>query len=202
MSRLYICLEGIDGCGKSTIHKLLRKEFKEAEFVREPGTTKFAEDIRSVVLNNYKEIKNPITIQLALLAARSDLNINSPFIISDRCFMSASYCDVLQDEESIRIWFAFTLQYVKIPNNIIYLDINPETAIERIKNRTLDGFESLNKEHIQKRIDAYRLWFKVLKETYPSISIYNVDANRSIQEVLNDVIAIIKEKSSCEKPEI
>lgn len=35
---LYICIEGIDGCGKTTIINELKKHYPEAVFTREPGS--------------------------------------------------------------------------------------------------------------------------------------------------------------------
>lgn len=198
----YIALEGIDGCGKSTIHKLLRKEFRDADFIREPGTSKFAEEIRRVIFENMKDLK-PITVQLAMLAARSDLNITNPFTISDRCFLSGCYDEELRTYDKIKTWLQFTMEYVNLPDTIIFLDISPETSINRLRNRSdKNDYDTNDMVEIQKRIDAYHYWIKIVEQLMPNIKVIIVDANRSMQEVLNEVIAIIEEKLSCKKPEI
>lgn len=52
---LFITLEGVDGCGKSTQASLLREDLEalgfDVVFVREPGGTAISEQIRGVVLN-------------------------------------------------------------------------------------------------------------------------------------------------------
>ncbi|MBF0915786.1 MAG: dTMP kinase [Atopobium sp.] len=52
---LFITLEGVDGCGKSTQASLLREDLEalgfDVVFVREPGGNAISEQIRGVVLN-------------------------------------------------------------------------------------------------------------------------------------------------------
>ena len=189
----YIALEGIDGCGKSTIHKLLQKEFKDAVFIREPGTTPFAETIRNAVFSNFNDLK-PMTIQLAMLAARSDIKIDKEKLtISDRCFISGCYCEELQTSHLINDWLDFSFKYINKPDCIIYFDILATTSAQRLSNRTdNNGYDTLQIEEINKRINAYNRWINFTKYKYPEIKIIKIDANKGIQEVLNNVIHIIE----------
>ena len=200
MSGLYVCLEGIDGCGKSTIHKLLKEEFKEAEFVREPGTTKFAEDIRSVIFNHFNEL-NPMTIQIAMLAARSDMRIpKDKLIISDRCFLSAAYCEEMRLPYDIRRWLSFSFNYINKPNLIIVFDITAQTSVSRLGARSeKNGYDSDNLALINERINSYKTWISVVRDMCPNIDIVTVDANSPIEEVLDETITIIKEKIKCQE---
>ena len=58
----FITFEGIDGSGKSTQAKLLIERLNslsiETCFVREPGGTEIAEEVRSILLSNRNEEKN------------------------------------------------------------------------------------------------------------------------------------------------
>ncbi len=71
---LFITLEGIEGCGKSTQTRLLGEFLRSEGYVtvetREPGGTPLAENIRSVLLNPAREPVAPETEAFLILAAR------------------------------------------------------------------------------------------------------------------------------------
>jgi len=74
----FICLEGIDGCGKSTQITALEKLYKDKGFevlcVREPGGTEISEMIRQILLNPAHKGKMSDIAELLLYnAARSQL---------------------------------------------------------------------------------------------------------------------------------
>ncbi len=77
MSGLFITLEGIDFCGKSTQAKKLAAYLKRkgcpALLVREPGGDKVAERIRRVLLNRENSGMTALTELLLYEAARSQL---------------------------------------------------------------------------------------------------------------------------------
>jgi dTMP kinase len=71
---LFITLEGIEGCGKSTQTRLLGKFLRSAGYVivetREPGGTPLAEHIRSLLLDRGGEPVAPETEAFLIFAAR------------------------------------------------------------------------------------------------------------------------------------
>ncbi len=71
---LFITLEGIEGCGKSTQTRLLGEFLRSAGYVtvetREPGGTPLAEQIRSVLLDRGGEPVAPETEAFLIFAAR------------------------------------------------------------------------------------------------------------------------------------
>jgi len=74
----FICLEGIDGSGKSTQIACLEKLFKnrglEVLKIREPGGTEISEMVRQILLNSaHKNKMSDITELLLYNAARSQL---------------------------------------------------------------------------------------------------------------------------------
>ena len=48
---MYIALEGIDLVGKSTQLQMLKNQYKNAIFTKEPGATKLGKQIRELVLS-------------------------------------------------------------------------------------------------------------------------------------------------------
>ncbi|MDR3000040.1 MAG: dTMP kinase [Fibromonadaceae bacterium] len=74
----FICLEGIDGSGKSTQIIALENLFKNKGFevlkIREPGGTEISENVREILLNPaHKNKMNNITELLLYNAARAQL---------------------------------------------------------------------------------------------------------------------------------
>lgn len=203
---MYVALEGIDGCGKSTIHKLLKQElfnkYSNISFIREPGTTSFAEDIRKVIFSHFDSIK-PITIQLAMLAARSDIRINKEALtISDRCFLSGCYCEELKYDEDIVDWLTFSFKFITKPDVIIFFDITEQTSVDRLGNRKdKNGYDTENLNEITLRIQSYKRWIHIVNEMCTDIKIITVNANRPLTEVLNETLQIITENMECQETE-
>jgi dTMP kinase len=78
VNKNFICLEGIDGCGKSTQIAFLRDLFKnkgqEVLCIREPGGTEISEAVRKILLDPaHKGKMDNITELLLYNAARSQL---------------------------------------------------------------------------------------------------------------------------------
>jgi dTMP kinase len=74
----FICLEGIDGCGKSTqvvaLGNFLENEGFKVLRIREPGGTEISEAVRQVILNpEYKGKMGDITELFLYNAARAQL---------------------------------------------------------------------------------------------------------------------------------
>jgi len=74
----FICLEGIDGCGKSTqvaaLGDFLEKEGFNVLRIREPGGTEISEAVRQIILNpKYKGKMSDITELFLYNAARAQL---------------------------------------------------------------------------------------------------------------------------------
>jgi dTMP kinase len=72
---MFITLEGLDGCGKTTVAKALVAKFKEqgkeVVLTREPGGSPVAEQIRTILLDNDNSSMTPETEALLYAAARA-----------------------------------------------------------------------------------------------------------------------------------
>ena len=69
---LFISFEGIDGSGKSTQTKLLKKRYPDAILTREPGGSAGAEEIRALLLTGDPDRWSAETEILLFTAARRD----------------------------------------------------------------------------------------------------------------------------------
>lgn len=148
MSGLFISFEGIDGCGKSTQAKELRRRLQErghiVHLTREPGGSTGAEDIRALVLEGEPDRWTPEVETLLFTAARRDhldrtirpaldqgqIVITDRFADSTRVYQGATrgdlrgYVDALHD-----------LCVGVEPDITILLDIDPEIGLRRAFDR-------------------------------------------------------------------
>lgn len=190
----YIAIEGIDNCGKSTIIKNLKKDFPEFNYVREPGTTKYAEELRQVMFSNINV--HQLAIQCAMTSARIDLANNllslNKDTISDRCFLSFAYatdfdeamCDKLLDINKSLVPI--------LPNVIIYLEVSSEESVKRFKRKRMEGYDTINVEAINKRIERYNYLINKVSELNIS-KVIRVNTEKEFGMVYNEVRSIVYE---------
>lgn len=188
----YFALEGIDNCGKSTIIKNLKKDFPNYNYVREPGTTKYAEELRNVMFSNIEV--NQVSIQLAMTSARIDLVNNlikqNVDTISDRCFLSLVYADAI-DEKLCDKLLLINKEFVPLlPNKIIYLYLSAEESVKRFVRKKMEGYDTFELSSIRKRLDRYN--YIISKVENLGISeVIRVNAERNFDLVYNDIRSII-----------
>jgi dTMP kinase len=142
---MYICLEGIDGSGKSTQMELLMKWLEKCglEVFRlfEPTDSPAGRLIREMLQNPNATNENfQKTLALLFAADRTILmdkigqaEESGKIVISDRCFYSSM---VYQNGTE---WIAEINKFAKKPDIVLLLDIDPETAISRCEGK--DSFE-------------------------------------------------------------
>ena len=150
----FISFEGIDGSGKSTqiklIKKYLNKNKKKVLFTREPGGTLEAELIRKLILGKKKNIKfDTKTEILLLLAARYEHYkkliepsiSNGEIIICDRFVDSTLAYQCAGNRELREFYFKVSKLLMNNfkPDLTILLDIPPNKALERINKRKINN---------------------------------------------------------------
>ena len=151
---LFIVFEGIEGCGKSYQSKRLFLNLKKKKIssiiTREPGGTKSAELIRSLILKDYfnketKEKFDKYTDTLLYLAARNEHIKNKikpalkkkNIVICDRFIDSTTAYQVYGKKVNrsfINNIHKVILNGIK-PNITFILKVNPKSSIKRLKKR-------------------------------------------------------------------
>lgn len=186
---MYICLEGIDGSGKSSQSQLLEEWLKKAGFnvmrVFEPSKSAVGNIIRSMLQDSKATDKNfQRTLGLLFAADRMILmgkirriENESSIIITDRSFYSSL---VYQNDEE---WIREINKHVIKPDIVILLDIDPKTAIKRCEGN--DRFE--NAEFLEKTRKKYIELAK--KEKF-----YVINANTGLNKVHDDIKKVIAPK--------
>ena len=129
---LFITVEGIDGCGKSTQTKLIydylvNKGYK-AVYTREPGGTFTAEKLRGIILNPKTRIA-PVTEVLLYLACRAQhiAEIIKPALDSGKIVL----CERFTDSTLAYQGYArgLDLKIIRSMNNLATGGISPDLTV-------------------------------------------------------------------------
>lgn len=196
---MFITFEGIDGCGKTTQIKLLaeylQKKGKKVTVIREPGGTKFSENIREILLNSKHSI-NSISELLLFESARADLTEKviipalkrSEFVLSDRFYDSTTAYQGygreidLQTIESLNAIGSLGI----MPDITFYLEISLELSHQRSKDKVRDRMESAGDDFFDRVINGFA---EIAKNNESRIKV--IDAGKSIEETHAKIITII-----------
>lgn len=186
---MYICLEGIDGSGKSTQINLLEKWLKDIGqdvfMVREPTESDVGVLLRRM-LESSKATEENFQRTLALLFAADrtilmediqEAESAGKVVISDRCYYSSM---VYQNDSE---WISQINKHVKKPDITILIDLEIETAMERCEGK--DHFENSN---FLKKIRKKYLELAEMEEFYV------INGNNGLNKIHEDIKRVLAPK--------
>lgn len=186
---MYICLEGIDGSGKSTQIEMLTEWLatmgQQVFMVKEPTESNIGTLLRNM-LENPRATDYNFQNALALLFAADrtvlmedirKAEFKGKVVISDRCFYSSI---VYQNDEE---WISEINKHAKKPDITILLDLDVETALLRCDGK--DHFE--NQDFLQKVRKKYL-------ELAEKEDFYVVNANNGLNKIHQDIKRILAPK--------
>lgn len=196
---VFIVIDGIDGSGKSSQVKLLKKKFSSrAVFTHDPGGTDTGQAIRKVVL--VAKPLSPLSVFFLFLAARTALveEVIAPAlargrtVVSDR-FDSSTYAYQVhagKHPEYLKLMRAFAQGVLKsaVPDAYIILDSDPVLARKRLfrdRAKDLNAYDKKPLSHHRRVREGFR------KFKPKDAKVFFVDADRSIAEVHEDVWRIV-----------
>ncbi|MCK4266901.1 MAG: dTMP kinase [Thermoplasmata archaeon] len=202
MTGSFVTLEGIDGCGKSTVARkvssILESEGVRVELTREPTDTWLGKAVK----RSHQESVSPFTEVFLFMADRAthtdwvrEKVSEGALVISDRysdstvAYQSASLHQEFGGslEEHADWLLELNRKIMMVPDLTILLDIDPETSLGRLRGRKeLSKFEHL--EYLGLVRDNYLMIAK--GEARMTI----IDATGPIDDVVAAVLARIKEK--------
>ncbi len=194
----FIVIEGLDGSGTSTQAKLLSESLKNSFFTYEPTENEIGKLIRSILK---KEIIIDYVSLAYLFAADRAEHLYSKNGIIERCnrgeivicdrylFSSLAY-------QSLNLAFERVFELNKdfvLPEIVIFLNTSITECIKRRMNRNSDK-EIFEEEALQiKILENYKKAFLYFKDY--DLNYYEIDGNKSINEILNLEIEILKKHS-------
>ncbi|NLK95588.1 MAG: dTMP kinase [Clostridiales bacterium] len=202
---IFITFEGGEGSGKSTLidktYKWLEDNNISCIKTREPGGIKISEDIRNIILDSNNTSMDGITEALLYAAARRQHIVEKviPALKDGKVVL----CDRFIDSSLAYQGYARGLGIDKIlelnkfaigdymPSLTLFLDIDPKIGLERINKDKCREVNRLDLEKIDfhnKVREGYEIVYNNNKNR-----IKKIDVNRSIDEVFNEVIKILKD---------
>jgi dTMP kinase len=162
---LYIALEGLEGCGKSTHAKRLG-EHLNAVITREPGGTRIGSLLRAILADPENVDLDRRTEALLMAADRAQhmAEIIKPaldggqHVVSDRSIYSTlayqGYGRQLGTEAllSISTWALND----RLPDMVIYIDVPTDVLNARLAKRDLDRFEREGADFFARIAEGFR----------------------------------------------
>lgn len=190
MKGIFICIEGLDGCGKTTQAKLLvkalRKAGYEAIYTAEPSRGKIGRFIKKYCLHGSQRAS--VVVEALLFAADRVEHLerevipaikNGKVVVSDRyVFSSLAY----QGAAGLDLnWIEKVNEHAIMPDLALFIDVEPETAIRRVKPKrsVMENLETQRKvrEVYMKFVDAGRL--------------VRIDGNKPKDSVAENVLDVV-----------
>ena len=185
----FICIEGIDGSGKTTQAKLLANRLKishNAIYTAEPSRGKIGTYIKKSYL--YGEKRLSIVIEALLFAAdRIEHLENEIFpsldkgrlVISDRyVYSSLAY----QGAAGLSLnWIQKINEHALEPDLGVFIDVNPETVMSRLKPK-----KSVM-ENIETQEKVREIYLKFVEDG----KLIRIDGNKSKNEVSKEIYAVV-----------
>ncbi len=187
---MLIAIEGIDGAGKTTLAKKLKKWFEnrgmKATIVKEPGESEWGKMVRERNFSAEEELElflkdREINVKEKILPEISKGNV----VIMDRYY----YSNIAYQGAK-----GLSIEEIKVKNEriapkpdiVLLLDCSPEKCVERVKKRgKTSRFEKL--DYLKK----VRELFLKIASTDKRVRIIN--AEKSEEEVFKSAIKIIEE---------
>ena len=205
-----ITLEGVEGSGKSTLIQYLKELIegigKKVIVTREPGGIEISEQIRSVILDTENTKMDGRTEALLYAAARRQHLVEriipalkeGNVVLCDRFIDSSlayqGYARGLGIDEVLSI-NEFAIGSF-MPNLTLYLDLDPQIGLSRIRKNKGREVNRLDLEEISFHLKVRDGYEEVIKR-FPD-RIVRVDANQELDKVFLDTKQILLEKLKSE----
>jgi len=186
----FICVEGLDGCGKTTQTKLLVRRLKkmgyDAVYTAEPTRGKIGMLIKKYCLHGEKR-GSPVVEALLFAADRFEhvtkeiipaLN-GGKIIVSDRYVYSSLAYQGAADLD-LR-WIRMVNQHTAQPSLAIFIDVEPETVIRRLKPKKSVMENLANQQKVR----------EVYMKFVESKELVRIDGNKPKNEVADDIFKLV-----------
>jgi dTMP kinase len=204
---LFICIEGLDGSGKTTQAKLLATSLNGV-YTREPSDLPIGKLIREYLKNEKINIDHH-TFQLMYAADRGEHVIkeiltslkNNQTVVTDRYFFSSIAFGTAMGLDFD--WLNQVNRYFPVPDICIYLDTPIDICLNRINNRnssqTQELFEKKDillkvKNFYQKMIIQYDQIASIHPKLNQNSKLFTIDGKQTIDNINENILKIINKQ--------
>ena len=187
---LFICIEGLDGSGKTThAHRIVRnlqKKGFDAIYTTEPSRGELGKFIRASVLQGKKRV--PRVVEALLFAVDRVEHLEKmvkpaleegKIVISDRCvYSSLAY----QGAAGLDLEWIEEINRMALPPDLaVYIDVPPEVVVERIRR----------KKSVMERLETQRKVREVYMKYVKNGKLVPVDGDKRKGEVTRNILNVI-----------
>jgi dTMP kinase len=189
---IFICIEGLDGSGKTThAHRLVRnlqqKGF-DAVYTTEPSRGELGTFIRGTILEGKNRV--PSVVEALLFAVdrvehfEKDVKPalkEGKVVVSDRCvYSSLAY----QGAAGLDLeWIEEINRFAIPPDLALYIDVPPEIVVKRIRR----------KKSVMERLETQRRVQEVYMKFVDNGKLMPLDGDRTKSEVEQNILSVILE---------
>lgn len=186
----FICVEGLDGCGKTTQTKLLVKKLRKkgynAVYTAEPSRGQIGRFIKKYCLHGKKRVSR--IVEALLFAADRFEHVEKEIIpalnkgkivVSDRyVYSSLAY----QGAAELTLkWIEQINKHAIHPDLALFLDVAPEIVVQRLKP----------KRSVMENLETQRKVREVYIKFVKKGELVKIDGNKAKKEVANDILKIV-----------
>jgi len=189
----FICIEGLDGCGKTTQAKMLVKYLRrrgfDAVYTTEPSAGKVGKLIRRFVLDRQRRVSTALEAllfaadrvdhvesQVKPLLKQGKIVVCDRYIYSSLAYQGAAGLDLE--------WIDYINRFALKVDLALFLDVEPEMVVERLKTKksVMETVRNLRK--------ARELYLRLVQQQ----RLVALDGNRSVGEVSESILETVLEK--------
>ena len=187
---VFICIEGLDGCGKTTQAKLLARKLRQSHsaiYTAEPSRGKIGTYIRNSYL--YGEKRLSIVLEALLFAADRIEHVENEvlpalnerrLVISDRyVYSSLAY----QGAAGLSVeWIEKVNEHALKPDLAVFIDVDPKIVMNRLKP----------KRSVMENLGTQQKVRKIYLRFVEKGSLTRINGNKSKNEVAKELCAVVK----------
>ncbi|MEM2105345.1 MAG: dTMP kinase [Candidatus Bathyarchaeia archaeon] len=192
MKGVFICVEGLDGCGKTTQARLLvralRRAGYEAIYTAEPSRGEIGRFIKRYCLHGRQRVS--IVVEALLFAADRVEHLerevipalkSGKVVVSDRyVFSSLAY----QGAAGLDLrWIERLNEHAVMPDLALFIDVEPEVAIRRVKA----------KKSVMENLKTQRKVREVYMKFVDAGKLVRIDGNKPKSAVAKNVLNFVLE---------
>jgi dTMP kinase len=185
----FICIEGLDGCGKTTQAKLLAKKLREshnAVYTTEPSRGKIGTYIRNSYLYGEKRLSS--VIEALLFAADRIEHVETEvlpalkqgkLVISDRyVYSSLAY----QGAAGLSLeWIEKVNEHALKPDLAVFIDVDPKIVMSRLKP----------KKSVMENLETQQKVREIYLKFVEKGSLTRINGEKSKNEVAKEVYSVV-----------